>query len=171
MLALVACSSSPSDGGEDLPAGTDPVPLEEGRYRGIYLVPVEDDALKVAATFAVDLVKWEVQDGVITLDYDLPVGLVGGEVHVRMDGTLDHAKHASLTSDQGMASCTAYACVITCVETFVDLGALPISADIITQRAVVEYDGPAADRVVVADGFASDPIGIVVFDLDMIATD
>ncbi|MBX3155278.1 MAG: hypothetical protein KF773_04705 [Deltaproteobacteria bacterium] len=159
-LALAACAADGVD---------DPLlvklPATSGTYAGRYRVPVAPE-LAAAADYAVDHVEWIVAGTTVTLHYDLPVGLVGGDLDVTFTGTLaPGATSLDLGGAQGVGRCTATATAITCREEFANLGALPISMDVVEQTAAVDYAGPVADRARVAVVFGSDPIGIVEIDL------
>ena len=145
---------------------TDPtVPSSTGSYLGAYRVPVSPE-LEAAATYPVDHVDWTVAGGVATLHYDLPVGLVGGELDVTLSGPVTPgAATITLTSLDGTGTCEADGTVVTCFEDFADLGPLPISMAVVEEVAAREYAGPVEDRRAVAVSFGSDPIGIVTFDL------
>ncbi len=190
LAALAACSdgSGPGTGPEvdgavvaidaghdaatDAPFGAEPLPLVSGDFIGTYRVPVEP-ALEAAAIFPVGHVEWLVVDGMVTLHYDLPVGLVGGVLDVDFVGPIaagDRVAH--LTSVNGTGTCTAVGTVISCLERFANLGPLPISTALVEQTAALEYAGPVADRTRVAMLFGGeDPIGIVEFDITHPAPD
>lgn len=143
------------------------IPRTSGVYASTYRVPVSDPALEAAAAFTVDHVEWTVVGDSITLHYDLPIGLVGGKLDVAFTGTLTpDATTVELRSAQGTGSCVATATTLTCHELFANLGVLPISLAIVEQTANLEYSGPAIDRMRVANGFASEPIGFVDLALD-----
>ncbi|MBA3499859.1 MAG: hypothetical protein M4D80_14030 [Myxococcota bacterium] len=155
---LVACAG---DGAEQ------PTSIAvSGSFAGNYNVPIAT-ALDAAATFHVDEVDWTVVGSTVTLDYDLPVGLVGGDLDVTLTGEIDHATQTvALSGPAGTGTCTASASIISCREVFTNLGALPISIAVVEAYAAREYPGPVEDRVRVARMFASEPIGIVAFDLN-----
>ena len=159
-LALVAGCAS------DLQTSTDALPIVTGSYVGHYRVPTVPE-LAAAASFQVDHVDWTVVDGIATLHYDLPDGLVGGKLSIKLAGPIStNSPQATLSSEQGMGTCVAAGTTITCREEFADLGVLPISAALVEQVAAQQYTGPAADRLAVAGVFSSDPIGFVDFDLE-----
>ncbi|CAN5915477.1 hypothetical protein BH11MYX2_BH11MYX2_40420 [soil metagenome] len=161
-LALLAACSSDAPGTPS--GGVDPLPLQTGSYVGTYTVPT-DPQLEAAATFAVDRVRWELSGTALQLDYDLPIGLVGGSVRVRLTGTLAAgAKTLELTGELGTGTCTAVGAVVTCREDLAGIGPMPISSEVVAQRAANEYAGPASDRISVANIFGSDPIGFVTLD-------
>ena len=144
-------------------ASTDgaPLPQTSGSFLGRYAVPTTAD-FAAAATFVVDDVDWTVTAGTATLHYNLPRGLVGGKLAITLSGAIGPgATTVELAGAQGTGECTATAALVTCRETFGDLGALPISLDVVQQVAASEYAGPASDRVHVAGVFGSDPIGTV----------
>jgi len=147
------------------------VPSSSGSWVGHYVVP-SSPALAGAATFAVPEVKWTVTSGVATLHYDLPVGLVGGEVSVTLSGTMSSggASSLQLTTGSGVGSCSALGTIVTCSETFGNLGSLPVNMAIIQTTATQDNVAPAS-RVAVANAFGIDPIGTVTFDLSQPADD
>ncbi len=162
--ALVGCLSSEPAGPLDLVPDS-PIPSTSGSYVSRYRVPVAVE-LEAAAEFTVDHVDWTVLGDLVTLHYDLPIGLVGGLLDVTFTGTLSRdATTLELSGGQGVGTCVATATTLTCREHFANLGALPIDPAIVEQTALVEYAGPAVDRMLVASGFASEPIGFVELDL------
>lgn len=168
-LSLVAACVSESDPVLTPDAA---IPRTSGIYASTYRVPVSDPSLELAATFVVDHVEWIVSGDSVTLHYDLPVGLVGGDLDITLTGTLaPDATSVELRSAQGTGTCVATASVLTCHELFANLGALPISLAIVEQTAANEYSGPAADRTRVANSFASEPIGFVDLALDQPVVD
>ncbi|MFO0548770.1 MAG: hypothetical protein U0271_10305 [Polyangiaceae bacterium] len=132
-------------------------------YAGTYEVPVPPE-LEAAATYTVAEINWTVANGVATLEYDLPLGLVGKKVRVRFSGPVDGAT-ATLSGPPGTADCTLEAGAVSCLETME--GLLPLDSDyaVIESTAASEYAGPVADRIDVAKQFQGDPIGIVHIDL------
>lgn len=162
-LALVAaCSSDATDPSVE---ARDPVPAASGTFAGGYRVPTETPALESAARYPVEDVHWFVTGNQVTLEYKLPVGLVGGKLEVEMSGTMEpDASTVTLSSSQGDGTCVAAAHEITCHEVFTNLGALPISEAVVAQVARTEYPGAVADRVALARQFGSEPIGIVIID-------
>ena len=159
-LMLIGCVSSSDHG-----AGSTPLPTTSGSYLGRYVVPTSSD-LVAAAVFQVKQVNWLVVDSVVTIEYPLPIGLVGGSLRVSLAGTLGgHDVPLALSGRPGTGSCTGTAQTITCQETIPNLGVLPISMDVVKQTASAEYAGPVSDRVAVATIFSSDPIGFVEIDL------
>jgi hypothetical protein len=142
-----------------------PVPRKSGKFKGHYVVPAPAN-LTEAAIFTVPEVEWTVARGIATLEYDLPVGLVGGELSVTLRGPIRAgATSVQLSSNFGTGTCTAQGPKVRCSELLTNLGTLPISEAIIEQVAAVEYPGPASDRAQVAAFFSSDPIGTVDFDV------
>lgn len=160
--ALAGCATDAPIGDP----GNRPLPATSGAFRGGYSVPVPDE-LAAAATFTIDHLDWTVVGGVATLHYDLPVGLVGGDVRVDLSGPLEPgATTVTLTGAVGTGTCTSDGRFLSCVEQFTDLGPLPISAALVEQTARAEYAGPASDRLAVAELFGGpDPIGIATLDL------
>jgi hypothetical protein len=141
------------------------IPTTTGSFLGSYVVPTSTD-LASAAIFSVPEVDWTISGGVVTLHYDLPVGLVGGDLSVTFTGPLPSgATNAQLTGTHGTSGCTASGTVVTCSEAFTNLGALPISMTIVEQTAIATFSGPVSSRVAVASVFSSDPIGTVSFDV------
>ncbi|MEO8700822.1 MAG: hypothetical protein ABI867_12305 [Kofleriaceae bacterium] len=142
-----------------------PIPTTSGSFASRYEVPVPSE-LATAADFAVDHAEWTVSGSTVTLHYDLPVGLVGGKAEVTLSGTLAAgATTVALAGEVGTGTCVADATHLVCREELAGLGAMPISTTVVEQTAASEYAGPAADRVRVANLFASDPIGFVRLDL------
>lgn len=156
LLFVTACADGDGTDAAEFPA--------TGSYASVYRVPA-DASLSAAAVYEVDHVDWTVTGDTVTLHYDLPVGLVGGDVDVTFMGTLDGSDKLPLAGPNGTGSCTATASRVTCTEDFTNLGTLPVSMDVVLQRAAIEYSGPASHRRDVATVFGSDPIGIVEIDL------
>ena len=169
---LAGCAiSAPLEGQQSESATTLAVPRKSGSFLGHYVVPAPAD-LTDAAIFAMPEVDWTVARGVATLHYDLPVGLVGGDLSVTLSGSIPPgATSVHLSSNFGTGTCTAQGSKITCTEELTNLGTLPISEAVVEQVAAVEYPGPASDRVQVAAFFSSDPIGTVDFDISKPAPD
>ena len=164
-VALAACSTPRA-----LPADEagDPLPRATGSYAGVYRVPTVSDELAAAATFPIESADWTVTGELVTLHYDLPVGLVGGDVDVTLTGVLaPGATRAELSGPVGTGSCTARGGIVSCTEIFDNIGTLPISVDVVARAAAMEYRGAVDDRVAVAMLFGSDPIGVLEFDLSM----
>lgn len=163
-LSLLGCATDAAVGQLEEPISSQPVPTTSGSFRGHYIVPAPS-AVAEAAKFTVDEVDWTVVAGVATLHYDLPVGLVGGDLSVTLSGPVAAgATTVQLTNATGMGTCTAAGSKITCSEDFGDLGALPISQAVVEQVAVQDSVATTS-RVQVANIFSSDPIGTVDFDL------
>jgi hypothetical protein len=142
------------------------IPMKSGSFVGHYKVPTSAQ-LAGAALFAVPEARWTIAGGLVTLHYDLPVGLVGGEVEVTLSGAISPGKTViQLTGVNGSGTCTATNSVVSCSEDLANLGALPISQTVVMQTAAAEYPGPASDRAAVANIFSSDPIGTVDFDIN-----
>lgn len=181
LISLVGCATNatgapadetPSAGDQDPTRGPGPepgpshtpIPTTTGTFAGHYYVPTPPD-LSLAAQFAVPEVEWMVLDGIATLHYDLPVGLVGGDVSVTLSGPLAvGATQLQLTTGSGTGSCTAQGTIITCNETFGDLGDVPVNATVVERAAAADHVS-AAHRARVATLFGNDPIGSVEFDL------
>lgn len=160
-LALLLVTSACSGAG-DKTGGSNTSTLT---YAGLYRVPVSA-ALASAATFAMDEIDVTRANGVLTVDYALPPGLVGGNVRVNLSGPLDATgAAATLNSGDGSGSCTLTVTRVVCNEAFVGLGALPISMAEVERLAALDYTGAVTDRVSVASTFGSDPIGILEIDL------
>lgn len=136
-----------------------------GEYPGVYEVPVPSE-LAAAASYPVESVEWEVRDGIASLKYDLPRALVGRQLRVEMEGPIDEeAGTASLSGEVGTATCEIDGGSIECLEQMP--GLQPVEPDYaIIEELAQDYDGPAADRIAVAERFAGDPIGIVKLNLD-----
>ncbi|MFT3775986.1 MAG: hypothetical protein QM820_62375 [Minicystis sp.] len=163
-LLLALCAACNAEDGAGAAGGGTAVAQA---YRGTYEVPVTPD-LASAATYDVAEVEWTVANGTAKLDYALPLGLVGKSVRVEFTGPVGaSAATAQLSGVAGTAACTFTGTAISCLENMA--GLLPMEPDlaVIEQLAKTEYAGPAADRITVAKQFASDPIGIVHFDLTM----
>jgi hypothetical protein len=150
---------------------TQTIPTTTGSFLGSYTVPTSA-ALASAGVFSVPEVDWTITAGVVTLHYDLPVGLVGGDLSVTFSAPLaSGATTAQLTGTNGTSGCTASGTVVTCSEVFSGLGTLPISMAVVQQQAASTFSGPVASRVAVANLFSSDPIGTVSFDTSKPADD
>jgi hypothetical protein len=146
------------------------IPTSNGSWVGHYVVPAPS-SLSTAATFNVPEVEWEFLNGVATIHYDLPVGLVGGPVSVSLSGPMSSgATVIQLTTGSGTGSCTAQGNIVTCSETFGDLGNLPMNPTVVQQTATQD-SVPPASRMQVANLFGADPIGTVSFDLTLPADD
>jgi len=172
LISGIGCATSDAELSDPLqqPTTTTPVPTTSGEFVGHYVVPAPA-TLASAATFAVPEVEWTVTAGVATLHYDLPVGLVGGDVSVTLTGTLPPGSTTlQLTAGSGVGSCTAAGTQITCSEDFGNLGAMPISQTMVTQTAMQDGVAPAS-RAQVAALFGNDPIGTVRFDLSQPSED
>jgi hypothetical protein len=184
LVALVGCATSDSSAPADqtLPAGDQepmrgpgpdpgpshtPIPTTTGTFAGRYYVPVPPD-LSLAAQFTVPEVAWTVLDGVATLHYDLPVGLVGGDLSVTLSGTIAAgATQLQLTGGSSTGSCTAQGTIIRCNEVFGDLGDVPVNATVVERAAAADHVS-ATDRMQVATLFGNDPIGSVEIDVSTI---
>ena len=161
ILLITACASDPTP-----PPPSGAWPAASGTYAASYRVPTDNAGLVEAATYPLAEVHWIVSGDIATLEYDLPVGLVGGELEILLTGRIDPASDVvELSSAQGTGTCTASGAIVSCTEVFANLGALPISTTVVEQQAALEYNGPAAHRLELATLFASDPIGIADFDL------
>lgn len=137
-----------------------------GEYPAVYEVPVPAE-LASAASYPVDTVEWEVRDGIASLKYDLPAGLIGKELRIEMEGPIDEdTQTASLTGVAGTATCEISAVGIECLENMPGLMPIEPDLELVEALAADQYDGPVADRLDVAKRFAGDPIGIVRFELD-----
>lgn len=161
-----AVAPAPSESLDQSAVTSRTIPMKSGEFVGHYRVPTSTQ-LANAALFAVPEAKWTVVGSVATLHYDLPVGLVGGELEVTLTGSISPGKTViQLTGANGTGTCTATNSVVTCSETFTNLGTLPISQAVVVQTAAAEFPGPASERVAVANIFSSDPIGTVDFDIN-----
>jgi hypothetical protein len=168
ILVLTTACTDDGDGGSTAPTGAFP---PTGSYASAYRVPTTDPALASAAVYPVDHVDWTVTGDVLTLHYDLPLGLVGGKLDVTFTGTFDGTDTIAIAGANGTGSCTVTGARVACNEVFVALGTLPIDMAVVEQRAVAEYPGPVADRRQLATVFGSDPIGIVEIDSTMPVVD
>ncbi len=172
--ALVACARSDAETdtlaspatSAAVPPSVGYAPPATGSYAGVYVVPIVKPELAAAATFPTPEVKWTLHpNGTATLDYDLPVGLVGGKVGVEFTGPVDvPGMKAHLTGRAGTADCTWQTGKLECHE--VMRGILPLSPDmnLVRERAQAEYAGPLQHRLDVVGTFGTDPIGVVFFD-------
>ncbi len=152
-------SAAGNGGATTTPANT------TGAYAGAYDVPVSPE-LAPAATFALAEIAWTVSGDQARLAYNLPRGLVGTSVRVDFAGTIDVATgHATLVGAAGTSECTTTATTVVCNETM--RGLLPLAGDlgVVASIAQVEYPSAPNDRVLVAQKFIGDPIGIVRVDL------
>lgn len=169
LLLLTACASDEEAAPPgDPPALTpdQPLPAASGTYAGRYLVPAPAE-LAEAASYPIDHVDWEVEGGAVNLHYDLPEGLVGGAIPVSLAGPLAPGdRMIELSGEVATGVCVASLSTITCREEFFGLGELPIDMAVVTERAALEYAGPAAHRQELARLFDADPIGFVEIDLD-----
>jgi hypothetical protein len=149
------------------PAASSQMPTLSGTFKGGYVVPTTSNPnLASAASFAVPEVSWTVVSRGVTLHYDLPVGLVGGDVSVTLTGTLASGTvtNLTLTSGSGTGGCTAQGNIVSCSESFNGLGAMPVSTAVVQSTATQDSVAPAS-RVAVANLFGIDPIGTVTFDI------
>lgn len=155
LLGLACVDSSVDDGAGGASAAT--------AYAGSYEVPVPPE-LAAAATYPVAEIEWSVVGGVATLEYDLPLGLVGTKVRVSFTGPVE-GTNSKLTGPVGTADCTIGDAAVSCLENMD--GLLPLATDmaVVEQVAATEYAGPVVDRVDIAKRFQGDPIGIVHVDL------
>lgn len=177
---IVACGGSTTSSEDPLAGGASTTPGSAagngangaaaantaGAYAGSYDVPVSSPELAPAATFALAEIAWTVSGDQARLAYNLPRGLVGTSVRVDFTGTLDVATgHATLTGAAGTSECTTTATTVVCNE--VMRGLLPLAGDlgVVASIAQVEYPSAPNDRVLVAQKFIGDPIGIVRVDL------
>ena len=174
VLSFTGCAidtPGPSESLEQSSVTSQTIPTTTGSFLGSYVVPTSPD-LAAAAIFAVPEVDWTVSDGIVTLHYDLPVGLVGGDLSIAFTGPLaSGATSARLTGANGTSTCTASGTVVSCSEVFTNLGTLPISMAVVQQTASTTFSGPVSSRVAVANLFSSDPIGTVSFDVSRPADD
>jgi hypothetical protein len=168
VLSFTGCAvdtPAPSESAETFSVTSQTIPTTTGRFVGSYTVPTSTD-LASAAIFAVPEVKWTISGGIVTLHYDLPVGLVGGDLSVTFSAPLaSGATNVQMTGLNGTSACTASGTVVSCGEDFANLGALPLSMAIVQQDAVATFSGPVSSRVAVANFFSSDPIGTIRFDV------
>lgn len=163
-LVIAGCANDPDQPTPN--AGIDPLPRTTGYYAGLYRVPTVTPELEAAATFPIESADWIMSGDTVTLHYDLPIGLVGGDVEVTLTGTFAaRATSVDVSGAAGTGTCTRDANIVTCLETFTGLGTLPLSMDAVERAASTEYAGPAQHRVDVANVFGSDPIGVLEFDL------
>jgi hypothetical protein len=168
VLSLTGCAidtPASSESTEVSGVTSQTIPTTTGSFIGSYVVPSSSD-LASAAVFAVPEVTWSITSGIVTLHYDLPVGLVGGDISVTFTGSLaSGATNAQLTGANGTSACTASGTVVSCGEALTHLGTLPVSMTIVQQQAIATFPGPVSSRVAVANLFSSDPIGTISFDV------
>ncbi len=163
-LFAIACSSSAESQGGGGGGGGGGGAATVVAYAGTYEVPVPAE-LQAAATYDVAEIEWVNAGGVVSLEYDLPEGLVGQKIRVRFTGVAaDGATSAELTGEVGTATCAIAKATVSCNETMSNLVFQP-DLTVIEALAATEYAGPAADRLDVAQRFQADPIGIVHIDL------
>ncbi|NVB82895.1 MAG: hypothetical protein HOV81_31245 [Kofleriaceae bacterium] len=165
VVVIAGCANDPDQPTPN--GGVDPLPVTTGHYVGLYRVPTVTPDLEAAATFPIDSADWIISGDTVTLHYDLPIGLVGGDVEVTLTGTFAAgAKSVDVSGPAGTGACTRDANIVTCLETFTGLGTLPVSMEVVERAATAGYAGPTQDRIDVATVFGSDPIGVLEFDLD-----
>jgi hypothetical protein len=173
-LSLTGCAidtPAPPESLQQSSVTSQTIPTTTGSFLGTYVVPTSAD-LASAAIFSLPEVDWTILNGVVTLHYDLPVGLVGGDLPVTFSGPLaSGATNAQLTGANGTSGCIASGTVVSCSEAFTNLGTLPISMTVVQQTATTSFNGPMSSRVAVANLFSSDPIGTVSFDVSRPAPD
>lgn len=128
-------------------------------FSGVYEVPVPP-ALAAAARYTVAAFTWRVVAGVATLEYDLPMALVGRPLRVNFEGPFNAATQtATLVGPAGTAQCSRVGAEMRCHE--VMKGIMPVKADLTVVAALAsDYAGPPADRLAVTKLFSPDPIGI-----------
>lgn len=175
--ALAAACSGPSvgtDAGPGADAGAPGLdatapPPDAGSVQPpalpFYEVPVDDPALAPHAFFAVPDVHYVTVGGTVTLTYDFPPDLSGiVDQEVVLSGPLDARGGATLSGALGTGTCEVRAGVGRCTEHFTALPLDPAAARALATSYAASADAVAARRAVI-DRFASDPIGIVVFDV------
>jgi hypothetical protein len=151
-------------------SGSTTIPTTSGDFRGHYVVPVPPNLVD-ASSFGMPDVDWSVLNGVATLHYELPVGLIGGTLPITLSAPLPSgATSVQQSGANGSGGCTAQGTVVTCSESLANLGALPINMTVVQQTAVAN-NVPVADATAVANLFPSDPIGTITFDLSAPAGD
>lgn len=163
MLSTACADDGGSNGGGGDAGGT--AVTTGGHYRGTYEVPVGPD-LAAAAVYDVAEVEWTITSGVVKLEYDLPLGLVGKQLRVEFTGPIDVAGGtASLLGPPGDAACDVATAKVSCTEQM--KGLLPVNPDlaVVEQVAQAEMPGAVSQRLDVAKQFSVDPIGIVHIDL------
>lgn len=162
--ALLACGTAPAetpDAGAPAPDArvVSPLPLP------FYEVPVDDPALASHAFFVVPDVHYVRTGDTVTLTYDFPPDLSGiVDQEVVLSGPVDASGGATLSGPLGTGTCEVSAGVGRCTEHFTTLPLDPAAARELAATYAASADAVAARRAVI-DRFASDPIGIVVFDL------
>jgi hypothetical protein len=124
----------------------------------VYEVPVSTQ-LAPYARYPVPEVAWTVKDGTRRLEYVLPADLVGSPQQVELTGP-EVASGWTLTGESfGSATCTQTGVRVVCME---QLAGVPIDMAALEQRAAAGE--LSAEQLQVARTFASDPIGILIFD-------
>lgn len=166
LVGATACESTIDEAGTGGSAGGTTQPAAT-RFRGDYEVPVSAE-LAAAAVFPVDEMEWSTANGVASLSYALPRGLVGQSLRVDFSGPYDPAAaELHLTGEAGTAVCTASGNRISCYEEMYGLKPVQTDYAVVEAIAAAEYAGPVSDRIQVAQIFESDPIGIAGIHLDV----
>jgi len=151
IASTAACAAPPA--GE---SGIDTTEQAASTTAAVYSVPVEP-ALEAAATFPVSDVDWEIEGGVASLDYDLPLGLTGIRQKVRLEGTYDAVKKAwILAGPMGTGDCTITGTALHCLE---HLPGITVNVPAAAARTPAGID--AAKRLAVIQQFPVDPVGIL----------
>lgn len=177
MVVLASCDGAAaidggaagSDAGSDAGAMIDGFTADGGSVAPppvpFYEVPTTDGALAAHVFFAVPDVHYVTTAGIVTLTYDFPPELSGVvDQPLVFTGPVDAAGNATISGAAGTGTCTATGDIVRCTEHF-SSGLLldPASARAMASSYSADPAARAA-RSSVIDLFASDPIGIVVFD-------
>jgi hypothetical protein len=176
--SLIGCAVEAPDGASDeasveqaaTTASSNPLPMTSGSFQGKYNVPAPS-SLSDASTFTMAEVDWTIVSGVVTLHYDLPVGLVGGDVSVSLTAPLTSGTASdTLSGTAGSGTCTCSGSVVSCSESLGGIGQMPVSTAVVQSTASANKV-PVSDAVAVANRFGNDPIGTVSFDMSKPSTE
>ena len=156
---IIAAALGLGGGCADDPAAAAP-PLALEFESGEYEVPTDDPALAGANIYPTTKVELQSVGAQFVLEYDLPEGLIGGELSLEFTGPRLASGVYQLVGANGDADCTYEDGALVCNETFTDL--------VIDHAAVTSYwsaqglEGAALlRRQEVSQLFEADPIGIL----------
>ena len=133
----------------------DPIILDTATYH----VPVPSE-LEPYANFALADLRFRERGGEWTLDYTVPVLLVGGNQNVSFRGTESAPGVYELEGDAGQATCHAEAAGYRCDEV---LRSVELDADKLERALGALSAEESRGRRAVASRFADDPIGVLTF--------